>query len=68
MSETERASISCDLCGVGIETVEAAIDAGWEPSYYRNGEETGYPLCPHCAETRCRIDGGELVLIETPSR
>ena len=42
--------IQCDQCPATVADVETAIDAGWAPSYYFQGDdcETSNPLCPNC--------------------
>ena len=44
-----------ELCAICCKTVfpddiNAAIDAGWFPSYFIGDEEQGGPVCPHCTE------------------
>ena len=60
-------SVHCSLCDDSIETVEAAIEAGWFPSYYEGDDECDGPVCPKCAATKCRLtdDGLELIDLES---
>jgi hypothetical protein len=44
--------ITCDLCGQTIQHVEAAIEAGWIPSYFDGENEVCEPVCPECSSTR----------------
>ncbi|MHB8971254.1 MAG: hypothetical protein ACYC4N_12475 [Pirellulaceae bacterium] len=44
--------ITCDLCGSTIQHVEAAIEAGWIPSYFDGETEVSQPVCPECSSTR----------------
>ena len=60
-------SVVCDLCGATAPSVEAAINADWEPSYWDGDEETGNPICPDCATQLCDPDDGELVRKTVPS-
>jgi hypothetical protein len=57
--------LQCDLCDATAADVEAAIDAGWLPSYYDgpepDGEETGNPICEACVN-KCHLDNGEYTL------
>jgi len=47
--------IKCDLCDATVESVEAAIEAGWFPSYWI-GEDEGCPICEDCAASKCHYD------------
>ena len=60
-------NITCNKCDAMVDiTTDAlfasAVDAGWEPCYYEEGEEyeAGDPICPDCA-AKCRIEKGELI-------
>jgi hypothetical protein len=44
--------LTCDLCGQTIQHVEAAIEAGWIPSYFDGEAEVSQPVCPECSSTR----------------
>ena len=66
-------AVHCSLCDDSIETVGAAIEDGWEPSYFEGSADDGYddeigePVCPKCAATKCRMmdDGLELIDLES---
>lgn len=65
MSATENAApIRCDLCAAEVESVTAAIEAGWSASYFIGDDDTGRPVCGKCAVEKCEVDAsdGELVL------
>ena len=55
-------AVECSLCDATMPTVDAAIDADWEPSYFDDGVETGYPICPACVANKCTMtpEGPEL--------
>jgi hypothetical protein len=40
--------IICCFCNATVVDVEAAIEAGWYPSFYAGDEEFSEPLCPRC--------------------
>lgn len=40
--------ITCDICGRKIKDVEAAIDAGWMPSYWIDDVEFSRVVCDEC--------------------
>jgi hypothetical protein len=48
--------IECGLCNTTITSVEAAIDAGWLPSYYDGDDEVLGPVCPECTKSKLEID------------
>ena len=57
--------IECNLCGAEMPSIEAAINAGWVPSYWDGDSETGAPACVECQRTRLRTcDDGEMELIQ----
>ena len=48
--------IRCRLCARTIADVDAAIEAGWIPSYYDYDDHECGPACPTCVETRLVFD------------
>ena len=56
--------VTCAFCGKTIATVEEAIQAGWEPTFYVPGDaiESGEPICPPCQKEHCEWHGDELTL------
>lgn len=55
--------IECTLCNRRIDSTLAAIEAGWIPSFFYEGDdyETGTPACDKCADKMCVDDDGEMV-------
>ena len=64
--------VKCDFCGRTVDGVEAAVDAGWEPSYWLDATtETGDPVCPNCQGKYLDRDGNDLGIVKagmTPPR
>lgn len=66
-------TVTCAFCDASQPSVEVAILAGWEPSYYEfdawieGDSETGYPVCPHCIEKHLAYHEGELVQMPRPT-
>ena len=57
--------MQCDLCDAEVRDVEAAIEAGWSPSYYERWAdkyEITQPICLRCSSDKCCVVDGELVL------
>ena len=55
----------CAICNTSImpDDLNAAIDAGWLPSYFIGDDEQSGPVCPRCDEQfLVRDEGGESVL------
>jgi hypothetical protein len=50
-------SVTCSFCGATLPSVEAAIDAGWYPSFWYGRDaardESGTPACPGCIAEHC---------------
>jgi len=42
--------MKCAICGINIDSMEEAVDQGWEPYFY-DGETEHEFACPGCAET-----------------
>jgi predicted RNA-binding Zn-ribbon protein involved in translation (DUF1610 family) len=42
--------MKCAICGINIDSMEEAMDQGWEPYFY-DGETEHEFACPGCAET-----------------
>lgn len=63
--EPQSETIRCDLCGKTIQPVDAAIEAGWIPSYFDGEEEIMQAVCPVCVQTRLDV---ELNLIRKPEQ
>lgn len=52
----------CYFCGTKCETVEAAIDLNWLPSFYDGEDEVAEPVCKACtADHLHRDNDGEFV-------
>ena len=45
----------CSLCRV-LTTLHNAIENGWAPTYWRNGVESGTPICTQCQQHHCRFN------------
>ncbi len=41
-------NLVCFFCGAEKPTVEAAVEAGWTPSFFIGGEWQGEPVCGDC--------------------
>ena len=64
-TEAADYAVECNLCGDEMPSVDAAIDAGWIPSYWDGECETGAPACVACQRSRLRCCGdGEWELRE----
>jgi hypothetical protein len=48
--------VECSFCGSVIEGVEAAIEAGWYPSFWVGESEYSSPICEGCAIAHCDFD------------
>lgn len=67
----EKTAIECHFCGTKVESLEAAIQADWFPSFYIGDDETCNPFCPGCREKNLRLaeDGEwELVMVQMINR
>ena len=54
--------MKCAICGIEIETIDAAIQSDWLPYFYEGGVEHG-PVCSSCSETMIGIgEDGEMEL------
>jgi hypothetical protein len=42
--------MKCAICGITIDSMDEAMDEGWEPYFY-DGEIEHEFACPACAET-----------------
>jgi len=59
--EAAEFPLSCVFCGMEIESTEAAVDAGWIPSYYDGEDECEGPVCAACVSKRLQVGtDGEL--------
>jgi len=64
MKTNQHSRIECHFCNRTTRDVEAAIEAGWIPSFYEVGDEheTPDPVCPMCQEVFLeQDDDGEMV-------
>ena len=53
--------MECTICNTSAPPINAAIDAGWMPSYYDGDEECEGPICPCCVQAYMSTgDDGEL--------
>ena len=44
----------CSICGIEIDSIDDAIDAGWLPSFY-DGAVQHEVACPSCSETIIQV-------------
>jgi len=52
--------MKCAICGITIDSMEEAIDQGWEPYFYEGEKEHEF-ACPNCAEIFLQVDrNGEM--------
>ncbi len=55
--------MKCAICGIQIDSVDAAIDEGWIPSVWEGDHEQEGPFCASCSETLMQLDeNGEFEL------
>jgi hypothetical protein len=63
----ETFNVQCFFCDRGSEA-DAAVEAGWIPSFLEGGEDTGYSVCPECCGKHLRLaEDGEWELPESPN-
>ena len=56
--------MKCAICGITIDSMDDAMDQGWEPYFY-DGEIEHEFACPTCAETFLQQgEDGEMELKE----
>ena len=56
------ANCKCYFCETET-TLDAAIDAGWEPSFFVDEEQEGSECCPDCAAKHLQVGkDGEMEL------
>jgi hypothetical protein len=56
----------CHFCNAEIESVEAAVENDWVPSFWYPGDasECNSPVCGNCADEVLELDeDGELVYV-----
>jgi hypothetical protein len=54
----------CIICGILIDSIEDAIEAGWIP-YFHEGEQEHEPACRECWESLLQVDeNGEMEVKE----
>lgn len=61
--------VTCDFCK-SRTTLGKAMDAGWDPNYYRIGDEhvpTGGPCCPKCFDRYLAVDENHEVVQTAPA-
>ncbi|PKN66294.1 MAG: hypothetical protein CVU57_06385 [Deltaproteobacteria bacterium HGW-Deltaproteobacteria-15] len=52
--------MKCAICGIAIDSLNQAIDQGWEPYFYEGEKEHEF-ACPNCAEVFLQVDeNGEM--------
>ena len=57
--------IGCYFCRTTVADFEAAVLAGWIPSFYDGEQEITEPVCPACTSARLQIgEDGEFELAE----
>lgn len=42
--------MKCSICGIRIDSVDEAVEEGWEPYFY-DGETEHEVACPSCSES-----------------
>ena len=47
--------MDCVLCGKTVSDTNAAIDAGWIPSYWDGDGEVEGPFCDECVAKRLQL-------------
>jgi hypothetical protein len=47
--------VQCSMCNVWT-TMHNAIESGWAPTYWRNGAESGDPICSQCKQQHCTFN------------
>lgn len=61
-------TMTCYFCGTTVPNVDAAIDAGWVPSFWDGDIEIWTPVCAPCAAVHLRVaEHGEMELASTPA-
>lgn len=60
------ALVECYFCGTA-RTLDAAMDADWIPSFDRDGEEVGGPVCRLCVERERLVFDDELAAFVAPT-
>ena len=56
--------MNCAICGITIDSMDDAMEQGWEPDFY-DGETEHEFACPGCAETFLQVgDDGEMEVKE----
>ena len=61
-SEVYAEMVKCAICGMEVESIEAAIQSNWIPGFFEYDEEHG-PACPSCTEHLLEVaDDGEFDL------
>ncbi len=47
--------MKCAICGITIDSMDEAVDQGWEPYFYEGEKEHEF-ACPNCAEVFLQVD------------
>ena len=56
--------MNCAICGITIDSIDDAMEEGWEPYFYEGETEHEF-ACPACAETFLRQgEDGEMEVKE----
>ena len=48
--------MKCAICGIEIESIDQAIEAGWIPSVWDGDQEKDGPFCSSCSDTLIEVD------------
>ena len=57
--------MKCAICGIEIESIDQAIEAGWIPSVWDGDQEKDGPFCASCSDTLIEVDeNGEFAVKE----
>jgi len=52
--------MKCAICGITVETIDEAVEAGWTPYFY-DGDKQLEPACPTCSEAFLQMsEDGEM--------
>lgn len=54
--------MKCSICGTTVDTIEEAMENGWEP-YFFEGETEHEFACPTCAEKILQVDENGYVVV-----
>lgn len=69
-AKTEEDTLTCHICGTTQPDTDAAIEAGWLPSFYvgETGPERGTPICAACILGKCDNSADDLPTLKPEFR